>query len=129
MQCEICNKKDGGYQCKDCKRVICEDCVKYTKEGVMCKDCLKEIKEKPKVSGGSKALKSTLIMLVILTIGLGSILYIGLQFIEGLDQGLDLLNIPLEGLKNASYIIIGGMGALTLLIAILYLISRRAKSI
>lgn len=130
MKCEICFKGEGEWQCQKCRRVICETCARPTNEGVFCKDCLKdEVKPEKKYDSYTPTespFKGPFLTLLFLSIGLGIILFIGLSFIKDIP-GVDSLGATVESLKQAGYVVIGGVVALTVLLGLAYFISTRKK--
>jgi hypothetical protein len=128
--CQRCGKGEAEWQCKVCGRVVDTACARPTPDGVFCIDHVpmpgKEIKQtEKKQGGGSNALKQLFVTLLSLTLGLALIIYVGDYMITrvlgeiGSNMGIS------ESLKSTGWTIVYGMGGLTLLIGLGWLLTTR----
>ena len=142
MLCQRCGKGEGEYQCQVCHKVVGEECVRTTPEGVFCIDDVPakyseggesetEVREERRTSRGSRNLRNLFVTLLALTAGLWLISYLGQYFINTISGtapgGADIAK-TLQGTADA---IVLGLGVFTLLVglgyAFTYLTSRKGE--
>jgi hypothetical protein len=136
--CERCGKEEGEWQCQVCRRLIGENCARPTAQGVFCVDHVPVEGVKPKaktsmVSAGSGIMKSLFITMLFLTLGLGLIVMIGDFFINMIEVptgapgfAQDIINL-ITRVRGSGTLILLGMGALTAVLGIAWLSSRKAS--
>jgi len=129
MKCQKCGKGFAEWQCRDCGKIVCTDCVRNTENGVYCNDCYNKLKNRDKnpnvdkketkKTGGS-GFKKVLITLIILDIGLALIFFIGTYFIDqmNIQFGMEYVQIFQDFGQTMLYGIVG----LTIILFILYVI-------
>ena len=132
--CQICGLKEGEWQCSVCKRVICTDHAVPTKQGVFCTDDApqknNQAQAQAKKTGqtsSAKGLLSLFITLLALTIGLALIVFIGQSFIDAAASQSPVVEPFANAMKSGGILIIIGMGALTALIGVAWLVARRSR--
>ncbi|MBL7160183.1 MAG: hypothetical protein ISS95_01335 [Candidatus Aenigmarchaeota archaeon] len=127
MICQRCGKKEAEWRCSVCDNVVCEDCAKSVKGKIYCLDHapIGEGKEKQTIKKPEKArdLKMVFYTLLALSIGLVFIAYIGEKFVS--SQNLPEAEAAFEALKSAGTMIVYGMGGLTVLMGVIYLVARK----
>jgi hypothetical protein len=131
MECQSCGKGFAEWQCKDCGKLVCTNCVRNTPNGVYCNGCYekqKVIGENPNVDTKKSkknlsGLKKVLIMLIVLDIGLALIFFIGNYFIGqmNVEFGQNYVAIFQQFGETLLYGIIG----ITIVLFILYIIFDR----
>ncbi len=132
MKCQICGQKEGEWQCSVCGRVVCTDHAIPTPEGVFCAEHApqKTGKAKEQAKGGqtsgARALKTLFVTMVILTTGLAAIVLIGQSAISSDPSATQVLPFA-NAIKTAGNLIVGGVGAFTLLIGVAWLVARRSS--
>jgi hypothetical protein len=143
MQCQRCAKGFAEWQCKRCKKIVCNDCVQTTEDGVYCKDCMSAIQgQLPQTKSstesqtttqsttnaakkdGTDTFRSILITIIILDIGLGLIVLIGNYFTSQITIPNQPVISDLLGLFDTFGMnILYGMVGLTVVLFIMYVIS------
>lgn len=131
MKCQRCGKGFAEWQCKDCGRIVCTDCVRNTENGIYCEDCYQKQKNRgrdPNIKkDGSKPMssgfKKILITLIILDIGLALILFIGNYFIDqmSIEFGQEYVKL----FQDFGQTILYGIVGITIALFIMYLIAER----
>lgn len=134
MQCQLCGKNLGEYQCSVCKNVVCANCVRFSEKKILCLKCfnIKQslvVEEKKPVTPiedvTTRSIKSAILALIFLLLGMLILISISGNYISQ-------LNIPLisEAIISAfkatqKTLIIGVVFVLIILIAAYYSISRK----
>lgn len=138
MLCQICHRLEGEWQCQVCRRVVCTNDARPTSSGVYCIEhapaskratASREIREE---SGSEKAVKSAFFMLLILTIGLGFIIYIGQNFIDQFssqysDPNLSAVKGAMDSLQSVGNLILYFMIFLSAILGISWLALRSRR--
>jgi len=128
--CERCGKGEAEWRCQTCGRVVDTACARPTPGGVFCADHVPtgETAKQPekKEGGGSKALKQLFLTLLFLTLGLALIIFVGEYLIGKVLAGIGDTTGISAALKGTGWMLVYGMGALTLLIGLLWLLTKRS---
>lgn len=122
MQCQICNKNLGEYQCSNCGRIVCRFDERIINNKVVCVNCIKAAPSRPKTA--SDSLKTVIITVAIIFIAMLFILYFTnnyvnqIQFVPGIETFIALF-------KTMGLYMVGGVGFILFILIIAYLVFRR----
>jgi len=129
MYCERCGKREGEWQCQVCRRVICSQCARPTPGGVFCADDApkKEVGSAPSERfarpEGSNPARTLFFTLLVLTLGVAGILFVADRFI--FNTSIAQVSGLVGTFKNVGTMIMAGLAALTALMFIAYMLTRR----
>lgn len=128
VPCQRCGKGEAEWRCQACGRVVDTACARTVPDGVFCLDHVPRQTAEKKEGGGSKALKQLFMTLLFLTGGLALIIFVGDYLLNATLSGLaDTMGIS-KALKGTGWTIVYGMGGLTALIGLAWIVTRaRAK--
>lgn len=128
MDCQICRKEFAEWQCQSCKKVIGTKCARPHEKGVYCYQCEPDaVKGKKPKAEVPKEVKTALMTLIILDIGLGFIMFIMETMIGDQDVDVPVATGLITTLKTTGYTILLGMIGLTVLLGILYIFYQRKE--
>lgn len=140
MLCPICHKNEGEWQCKVCRRIVCTNDARPSSSGVYCVEhvpsAVKQSSDQKfprEESGSAKALKGAFFTMLVLTIGLGVIIYIGQIFVEQFasqaeTSALSSIKYTLDSLQSVGNLIFYFMVFLTIVLGVGWLALRRQNS-
>lgn len=98
-------------------------------EGVFCVEHAPKAGEKPKGAEkkkGSKALKQLFMMVLFLTAGLALLIFVGNYLLQSILGGMADSSGVAQALRSSGWMIVYGMGGLTILLGLMWAISRRS---
>lgn len=129
MLCPICNQREGEWQCQVCRRVVCAQDARPTREGVFCIEhapaSTSQQSAQPKPESETlKSIKTAFFTLLFLTAGLGAIVYIGTSSLGGVEA--PEIKSAIDMLKNLGFTIIAFLGFLTAVLGLAW-ISMRSR--
>ena len=120
MECQICNKKNGDYQCSVCKKIVCEKHHK-TINGIVY--CTQDLPKRPVMSSLRTAIYTVLILLA----GVATITYIMNNYLVSMPLFTDVIPIT-TGLTAFANLISISLGTLLVILIIAYaILSRKYK--
>lgn len=120
MQCQICGKEPGEYECSVCGKIVCENHHKTINGKVYCTE---HVPKKP-VSPG---LKSAIYTVFILLVGVLIVSYILNNTIKGSSLFTNIIPLT-SGFATFSNLIVIALSAILAVLIIVYLIlSRKYK--
>ena len=123
MQCQICNKKLGEYQCSVCNKLFCEEHHKTIDGKVYCTE---HLPRKQKSSKG-RGLKIAIFTILILLIGILFISYIVEQTLGTFELFTDVIPI-IEGFASLRTLISSTLVFILVILIIAYIITKKSKN-
>lgn len=117
MDCAICGKQPGEWQCSVCGRLVCRAHARTVNGKVYCTE---HAPQKPAL----KQLRTAIWTVAILLIGAGAITYIGEQFITAVPA-VPFIQETLNMMKTTGMLVVTGLGAILAVLVIAYLALRR----
>ena len=131
VPCQRCGKGEAEWRCQTCGRVVDTACARPTPNGVFCVDHVPKPgettkQEEKKEGGGSKALKQLFMTLLFLTVGLALIIFVSDYLVSKTLAGLSDTTGFSQFLKTTGWMIVYGMGGLTVLIGLAWIATLRS---
>ncbi len=118
MDCQICKKKLGEYQCSVCKKLVCEDHHKTIDGKVYCTEHL------PKEPGRKQGIKKAIITVFILLVGVVSISYI-LEYYIGASPMFSDVAPLMAGFTTIRTMVSMALTAILILLLIAYFFTKK----
>lgn len=122
MQCQICNKNLGEYQCSKCGKIVCRFDEKIINNKVLCIECIRNAPSRPRTSFDS--LKTVILSVAIILVAMIAILYITNNYIKQMPS-VPVVSDFVSIFKAAGFFMVGGVGFILFILIGVYLIFRR----
>ena len=122
MQCQICNKNLGEYQCSKCGRIVCMFDEKTIDNKILCLNCIRTATSKPKTTMNS--LKTVILSVAILFAAMLFIFYFITNYIQQMPS-IPLLDIFVALFKTAGFFLVSGVGFILFILIFVYLMFRK----
>ena len=126
MQCYICNKNLGEYECSVCNKLVCEEHHKTIDGKIYCTNHTPgQVPKKEEKSARLSAIRSAVIGLGFTLVGMLVIVYIANYYITQYNAIPILGEGFVNAFKSVQFLMVAGIGFIFLILVIAYLAMRR----